>query len=56
MIYYYASLVSKSDVFQFKKLLFRISKGKVLCKVCDDTRLHYIRPNLLHSDSSDSTP
>jgi hypothetical protein len=35
-IYYYAGLVNKSEINQMKKLLFRASKGKVLCKVCDD--------------------
>ena len=45
MIFYYAGLVNKSEVFQFKKLLFRISKGKVLCKVCADTQLHYLTPD-----------
>ena len=35
-IFYYAGLVNKTEINQMKKLLFRASKGKVLCKVCDD--------------------
>ena len=35
-IYYYAGIINKSEINQMKKLLFRATKGKVLCKVCDD--------------------
>ena len=35
-IFHYAGLVSKSEINLMKKLMFRVSKGKVLCKVCDD--------------------
>ena len=40
-IHYHAGLVHKQDVFLFKKLLFRASHGKVLCKVCDDRPIEY---------------
>lgn len=40
-IHYHAGLVHKSDVFLFKKLLFRASHGKVLCKVCDERPIEY---------------
>jgi hypothetical protein len=59
MIYYYGGLVRKSDITQFKKLLFRISKGKVLCKVCDDASISYIRPTSFKTTtkpSSDKIP
>lgn len=40
-IFHYAGLVSKSEINLMKKLMFRVSKGKVLCKVCDDQLIDY---------------
>jgi len=40
-IYYYAGIINKSEINQMKKLLFRATKGKVLCKVCDDQVIQY---------------
>lgn len=34
-IHYHSGLIDKREVHLFKKLLFRASKGKVLCKVCE---------------------
>jgi hypothetical protein len=40
-IYYSAGIVNKSEINQMKKVLFRATKGKVLCKVCDDQAIEY---------------
>lgn len=40
-IYYYAGIINKSEINQMRKLLFRATKGKVLCKVCDDSFIEY---------------
>jgi hypothetical protein len=40
-IFYSACTVNKSEINQMKKLLFRATKGKVLCKVCDDQIIEY---------------
>lgn len=32
-IYYYAGIIKKNELHQFQKLLYRASKGKVLCKI-----------------------
>ena len=40
-IFHYAGLVNKSEINLMKKLMFRASKGKVLCKVCDDQIIDY---------------
>lgn len=40
-IYYYAGIINKSEINQMKKLLFRATKGKVLCKVVDDQVIQY---------------
>jgi hypothetical protein len=54
-ISYYAGLIQKSEIFQFKKVLFRASRGKVLCKVCDESPVDYTRvdPSLLASKARD---
>jgi len=40
-IFHYAGLVNKQEIHLMKKLMFRASKGKVLCKVCDDQVIDY---------------
>ena len=40
-IFYYAGLVQKQEISVLKRLLFRVSKGKVLCKVCEDAPIDY---------------
>ena len=40
-IFYYAGLVQKQEISALKRLLFRASKGKVLCKVCEDAPIDY---------------
>ena len=40
-IHYHAGLIDKKDVVLLKKLLFRASHGKVLCKICDDRPIEY---------------
>jgi hypothetical protein len=40
-IVYHAGVISKSDVRQFKRLLFRTTKGKVLTKICDNHVINY---------------
>jgi hypothetical protein len=40
-IYYYAGIINKSEINQMKRLLFRATKGKVLCKVVDDQMIQY---------------
>jgi len=54
-ISYYAGLIQKSEIFQFKKVLFRASRGKVLCKVCDESPIDYTRvgSSLLASKARD---
>lgn len=55
-ITYLAGLIQKSEIFQFKKVLFRASRGKVLCKVCDESPIDYTRvgPSLLESKPRDA--
>ena len=36
-----------------KKLLFRATKGKVLCKVCDDSPIDYMQKEGIKSKQSD---
>ena len=40
-IFYYAGLVQKQEINVLKRLLFRATKGKVLCKVCEDAPIDY---------------
>lgn len=40
-IFYYAGLVQKQEISVLKRLLFRATKGKVLCKVCEDAPIDY---------------
>lgn len=40
-IVYHAGIILKSDVNQFKRLLFRTTKGKVLTKICDNFVINY---------------
>ena len=40
-IFYYAGLVTKSEIFSFKRLLFRASRGKILTKICEDAIVDY---------------
>jgi len=40
-IVYHAGIILKSDVNQFKRLLFRITRGKVLAKICDNFIINY---------------
>jgi len=41
MIFYHAGLILKSEIPQFKRLLFRVTKGKVLTKICDNFEINY---------------
>ena len=54
-IFYHAGLIDKTEIVQFKKVLFRASRGKVLCKICDESPIDYSRvdPSLLKQKSQD---
>jgi len=40
-IFYYAGLVAKNEIITLKRLLFRVTKGKVLTKICEDAVVDY---------------
>ena len=40
-ISYLSGLIGKPDIEQFKKLLFRATHGKVLCKICEGDVVEY---------------
>lgn len=41
-ITYLAGLIEKHEINQFKRLLFRATKGKVLCKIMEEAIVEYV--------------
>lgn len=50
-IIYHSGIIQKSDINQFKRLLFRATKGKVLTKICDNFVINYDQMAATSSDS-----
>lgn len=40
-IFYHSGLILKKDLNTFRRILFRVSRGKVLCKMSDEPVLSY---------------
>ena len=54
-IVYHAGIILKSEVNQFKRLLFRTTKGKVLTKICDNFVINYDVEGRNESNKSNAT-